>query len=151
MDNLYNCYSDPNPIKVNTDAECVEMLTSLMVELPLNDMEKELIRSCLNVVMAKPDDDLKFGPCDLIELSLLAKNHSSRANGIQACSYHIYNSIDIVNNLTDNDMAILNSTIMSLVNSTYEIFNKNEDFESDDVTYTGKEVDESINNENQEY
>lgn len=84
---------DFNPITVETDKACAEMLRK--VRSHLSDPEDiALIDMCLIVVEAKLDEETDFGPSEIIEMYELASRHVDFKNEIAACTAHITQSLD---------------------------------------------------------
>lgn len=105
---------DVNPIFVEDDSTCKELLIRIKHELPLKDTEIALIDTCITVVSAKDDDDVLFGPGEICELGELAKTYPSHVKEILACSHHISESVDCEGDLPDGIFAGLASAHAAL-------------------------------------
>ena len=85
---------DYNPITIDSESECCEILTRIKDELYLTDSELELLQNCQNVLSAKTDDDITFSISDLLDLEILAQNHPTHSNEILACSQFIMECVE---------------------------------------------------------
>ena len=87
-------FFDINPIEIDDDETCELYLLRIKNELPLKEKDVELIDRCLSAVLAKVDDDISFGPEEIVLLGTLAMSYPSHAHEILACSLHITESLD---------------------------------------------------------
>lgn len=85
---------DSNPITVESDLECKQMLEHLKTLLDLNGTDLDLIDRCINVVSAKDGDEVIFGPKEIVSLARLAKANPTYAKEVLACSHHLSESVD---------------------------------------------------------
>jgi hypothetical protein len=85
---------DRNPVSVNTDDECKNLLMKLKADLKLSSDELGLLDSCIAVVSAEDGDDVIFGPGEIVQLALFAENHPDHVTEIMACSHHLSESVD---------------------------------------------------------
>lgn len=97
---------DENPVKIETDDHCKEVLEKLMKELLLTDYNNELLKSCLAVVTAKEGDEFTFGPAELVELGQFACKYPEHAHEILACMDHISASLDFEGDVSPDFFAV---------------------------------------------
>lgn len=94
---------DTNPIKLNNDDECREMLERMKEKINLNSVERDLIDRCLSVTTAKDDDIVFFGPEEMIKLFELSLNHAEYGLEIAAISHYLGQQIDYDEDIDDPD------------------------------------------------
>jgi hypothetical protein len=85
---------DFNPIVIETDDSCREFFLDIKENLPLSESEIELIDGCMEVLLANIDDDVLFGPKEILELESLAEKYPSHTSKILACSHYLMESVD---------------------------------------------------------
>lgn len=84
-----------NPVVVTSDDECCTLLTKFMQDHPdLSTDEKQLLTNCIGVTKASDDDDVSFGPAEILFLSQLAQTYPEHANDLVACSHFLTNNVD---------------------------------------------------------
>lgn len=92
--------NDVNPIYIDSDLECQNMLVQLRSILPM--IEHTLINKCLIVTTSTDGDTVEFGPLEIVELTVLASKYPEKHNEIMACADHLLKSIDYEGELPEN-------------------------------------------------
>lgn len=95
-------FHDTNPCIIDTDHECINTLNSLKKDLILSDSELDLVNQCIDTAKASPEDDVVFGPGEIIELGLMATRHPSKVYEIMACFHHLLYSVECEGDLPPN-------------------------------------------------
>ena len=92
---------DTNPCVVETDEQCLKELEQLLKDLPLTETEAKLIKQCMSVATADDDEDVLFGPGELLDLAVLTGKYPDKVTQILACSNHLLGSIDCEGDMPD--------------------------------------------------
>jgi hypothetical protein len=83
-----------NPIIIDTDSQCEEMLMKLISSMKLSHDETLLLKSCISVVTSNDGDTVSFGPREILDLASLCQRNPKFSTEISACSHHLAESID---------------------------------------------------------
>jgi len=99
--------TDVNPIEIDTDEECIEIIQELMALTNLSKVETKLLKKCMRVAEADSETEVPFGPVEIYQLLGMALNHSAQSSQIMAVSNHLFQSVGIEGVMPKN--ALLNA------------------------------------------
>jgi hypothetical protein len=111
-----NKSSEMTTVVINTDDECRECLENLRATMILSEEHIALLDACILVVSAKDDDNLLFGPPEIMGLFELAMAYPTRSNEITACTHHLVESIECDGDFPPDSHLVFEATQTALSN-----------------------------------
>ncbi len=126
-DSLPECFED--------DEECIEFLKELKNLLGLPTKYNQTIDNCMAVLTEKLDEEVQFGPVEILRLAELAFRYPHHGTKIMSAVQYLSNSVEFFGELPPNIFAQLGSAyalLGSLPNKPNNDDDENADMDDDE-------------------
>ncbi len=88
-------FPDINPVSITTDEECLACVEDLLDRVTTwSEEETQVLKACKAVCLAKEDDDVEFGPVQLLAIVNMAMSHPNVANELASIMVHMSETVD---------------------------------------------------------
>lgn len=85
---------DKNPIVVESDEQCREILERIKPQLTMTKIQAHVLETCIKFTEVEAGQDFEFGPIHIFEIGELAKTNPGVANELLACSHFFTESME---------------------------------------------------------
>lgn len=88
-------FADVNPVVINSDEECLSVLKTITDKIGnFSEEEKTILDICVETAKAAVEDDIKYGPNEMLGLANMAMAHPDLANELTAVMEFLTQSVE---------------------------------------------------------